>query len=153
MTVYDKEDRTQVTWQGKKCSSYENSMARHWDKYHRGQSKANYTVCISKVLIYEAHKVGKKNTFLVLVMMEVRPEAGLTLQTDIKYTQEIMNIYDNVFHKHIEPITAILDNPVPLNLQVRMLQRKWCSTCMENTKLHIQINCKSYCIRYRKQIK
>jgi len=81
-------------------------------------------VCISKVLIYEAHKAGKKNTFLVLVMMEARPEAGLTLQTNIKYTQKIINIYDNVFHKHIEPITAILDNLVLLNLQVRMSQRK-----------------------------
>lgn len=81
-------------------------------------------MCISKVLIYEAHKVGKKNTFLVLVVMEVGPEAGLTLQTDIKYTQEIMNNYDNVFHKHIEPITAILDNLVLLNLILTwMLQR------------------------------
>lgn len=81
-------------------------------------------MCISKVLIYEAHKVGKKNILLVLVMMEVGPEVGLTLQTDIKYTQKIMNIYDNVFHKHIESITAILDNLLLLNLKVRMLQRK-----------------------------
>lgn len=70
-------------------------------------------MCISKVFVYEAHKVGK-NTFLV--MMEVGPEEGLTLQIDIKYTQAIMNIYDNVFHKHIELKTAILDNLVLLNL-------------------------------------
>lgn len=49
-------------------------------------------------------------------MMEVGPEEGLTLQIDIKYTQEIMNFYDNVFHKHIELKTAILDNLVLLNL-------------------------------------
>lgn len=49
-------------------------------------------------------------------MMEVGPEEGLTLQIDIKYTQAIMNIYDNVFHKHIELKTAILDNLVLLNL-------------------------------------
>ena len=60
-------------------------MTRYWEKYHRGQRNANYTVYISKVLIYEAHEVGKKNTFLVLVMMEAGPEAGLTLQTNIKY--------------------------------------------------------------------
>lgn len=81
-------------------------------------------MCISKVLIYESPKVGEKNTFFVPVMMEVGPEAGLTLQTGIKCTQKIMNIYDNVFHKHTEPITAILDNLVLLKLQVRILQRK-----------------------------
>lgn len=63
-------------------------------------------------------------------MMEVGPEAGLTLETDIKYRQKKMNIYDNVFHKHIEQITVILDNLVLLNLQVMMLQRKRCSITM-----------------------
>lgn len=115
---------------GEKYRFYGISMTRYWEKYRRGQSEANYFVCISKVLIYKAHKVGKKNTFLLLVMMEVGPEAGLTLQTGIKYRQKITNIYDNVFPKHIEPITVILDNLVLLNLQVMMLQRKRCSISM-----------------------
>lgn len=73
---------------GKISSSYGISMTRYWEKYHRGHGKANYTVYNSKVLIYEACKVGKKNAFLVLIMMEAGPEAGLTLQTNIKYTQK-----------------------------------------------------------------
>lgn len=54
----------------------------------QGTKQGNYIVCISKVSIYEAHKLGKKNTFIVLATMEVGPEAGLTLQTEIKYIQK-----------------------------------------------------------------